>query len=149
MAVSEAEIEALALAAMRAWVAGDAKAMKKLAMRDFMCMVGTTPPQLLDRPSFLAAMGKGFACHAFAFREVLVRSHGRSAWFVAAAQLTLGLGREEWSGQFLVSDLWQRKNWGGGYRLSERSIAVLDPDESRAGGIARLQLWHKGGKGKR
>lgn len=148
MAVSEAEIEALALNAMRAWVAADAKAMKKLTVRDFMCMIGTTPPQLLDRPSFLAAMDGGFACRSFTFREVLVRAHGRSAWFVAAAELGLMLGREPWEGRFLVSDLWQRKGWGRGYRLAERSIAVLDQDEGRAGAIQRLQLWTKG-KGKR
>lgn len=146
MAASEAEIEALALSAMRAWVACDEKAMKKLTMRDFMCMVGTKPPQLLDRPSFLAAMTDGFACHAFTFREVLVRTHGSSAWFVAAADLRLALGREEWTGQFLVSDLWKSKGWGGRHKLAERSIAVLDPDESRARAIQRLQLWNKGGK---
>ena len=147
MAISEAEIEALALAAMRAWVAADEKAMKKLTKRDFMCMVGTTPPQLLDRPSFLAAMESGFACRQFAFREVLVRAHGNSAWFVAAAELKLALGREAWTGKFLVSDLWKRKGWGRGtYQLAERSIAVLDADETRAASIARLQLWNKGGK---
>ena len=146
MAASEAEIEALALAAMRAWVAGDEKAMKKLTKRDFMCMVGTRPPQLLDRPSFLAAMTEGFACRSFTFREVLVRTHGNSAWFVAAAELKLGLGREEWAGQFLVSDLWKQGSWGGRHKLAERSIAVLDPDESRARAIQRLQLWNKGGK---
>lgn len=146
MAVSEAEIEALALSAMRAWVAGDERAMKKLTKRDFMCMVGTRPPQLLDRPSFLAAMAEGFACRSFTFREVLVRTHGNSAWFVAAAELKLGLGREEWAGQFLVSDLWKLGSWGGKHKLAERSIAVLDPDGDRASAIRRLQLWNMGGK---
>jgi|GEM_PF-344138 len=146
MGASEAEIEALALTAMRAWVAGDAKAMRKLTKRDFMCMVGTRPPQLLDRPSFLAAMSEGFACRSFSFREVLVRTHGNSAWFVAAAALQLGLGREEWAGQFLVSDLWKQGRWGGKHKLAERSIALLDPDGNRARAIERLQLWNKGGK---
>ncbi|MFO6447148.1 DUF4440 domain-containing protein [Erythrobacter sp. NE805] len=146
MAASEAEIEALALSAMRAWVAADEKTMKKLTKRDFMCMVGTRPPQLLDRPSFLAAMAAGFACRSFTFREVLVRTHGNSAWFVAAAELKLTLGREEWAGQFLVSDLWKKGSWGSKHKLAERAIAVLDPDERRAGAIQRLQLWHKGGK---
>ena len=53
MAVSEAEIEALALGAMRAWVAGDVKAMKKLTGKDFLMLVGSTPPQLLDRQASL------------------------------------------------------------------------------------------------
>jgi hypothetical protein len=140
MADIAAEIEALALTAMRAWVAGDGRVMKKLTARDFMLLVGSTPPQLLDRPSFVAAMERGFACTRFAFREVVVRRHGKSAWFVAGAELELALGSKVWTGGFLVSDLW-RKGAIGGWKLAERSLARLDPDASLAPDIARLQLW--------
>ena len=138
--MSEAEIEALALAAMRAWVASDAKAMKKLLARDFMMLVGSTPPQLLDRPSFLAAVERGFSCQRFAFREVIVRRHGKSAWFVAGAELELAFGSKVWSGGFLLTDLW-RKGAIGGFRLAERSLARLDPDDSVAVALSKLQLW--------
>ncbi|WP_086735603.1 DUF4440 domain-containing protein [Erythrobacter colymbi] len=140
MAVGEAEIEALVLGQMRAWVAGDPKAMKKLLARDFMMLVGSTPPQLLDRPSFLEAMGRGFACTRFAFREVVVRRHGKSAWFVAGAELELAFGTRVWTGGFLVTDLW-RKGAIGGFKLAERSIARLDPDDSIAVAVSKLQLW--------
>lgn len=140
MAVGEAEIEALVLGQMRAWVAGDPKAMKKLLARDFMMLVGSTPPQLLDRPSFLEAMGRGFACTRFAFREVVVRRHGKSAWFVAGAELELAFGPRVWTGGFLVTDLW-RKGAIGGFKLAERSIARLDPDDSIAVAVSKLQLW--------
>lgn len=140
MAVSNAEIEALALTAMRAWVAGDAKALKKLLARDFMMMIGSVPPQLLDRPSFLAAMERGFACTRFTFREVIVRAHGKTAWLVAGAELELALGPKVWSGGFLVTDLW-RKGAIGGWKLAERSLARLDTDDSIAPAISRLQLW--------
>ncbi len=140
MAVSNAEIEALALTAMRAWVAGDAKALKKLLARDFMMMIGSVPPQLLDRPSFLAAMERGFACTRFTFREVIMRAHGKTAWLVAGAELELALGPKVWSGGFLVTDLW-RKGAIGGWKLAERSLARLDTDDSIAPAISRLQLW--------
>lgn len=140
MAVSNAEIEALALTAMRAWVAGDAKALKKLLARDFMMMIGSVPPQLLDRPSFLAAMERGFACTRFTFREVIVRAHGKTAWLVAGAELEMALGPKVWSGGFLVTDLW-RKGAIGGWKLAERSLARLDTDDSIAPAISRLQLW--------
>lgn len=140
MSVGEAEIEALVLSQMRAWVASDAKAMKKLLARDFMMLVGSTPPQLLDRPSFLAAMDKGFACTSFTFREVIVRRHGKSAWFVAGAELELAFGSKLWSGGFLVTDLW-RKGAIGGFKLAERSLARLDPDDSFAVALSKLQLW--------
>ena len=140
MAVSQAEIEALALSAMRAWVAGDAKALKKLMARDFMMMVGSLPPQILDRPSFLAAIERGFACTRFTFREVIVRGHGKAAWLVAGAELELALGTKVWSGGFLITDLW-RKGAIGGWKLAERSLARIDNDDSIAPAIGRLQLW--------
>jgi ketosteroid isomerase-like protein len=140
MAVSQAEIEALALSAMRAWVADDAKALKKLMARDFMMMVGSLPPQILDRPSFLAAIERGFACTRFTFREVIVRAHGKAAWLVAGAELELALGPKVWSGGFLITDLW-RKGAIGGWKLAERSLARIDNDDSIAPAVGRLQLW--------
>lgn len=140
MASPEAEIEALELRLMRAWVAGDGKEMKKLLARDFMAMIGTLPPQLLDRPSFLAGFERGFACTRFAMREVFVRQHGKIAWFVAGAELELGLGAKVWSGPFLITGLW-RKGAIGGWKLAERSLARLDQGENLAGALGKLQLW--------
>ena len=146
MAATTAEIEALSLATMRAWLAGDAKALKKLLARDFMMMIGTTPPQLLDRPSFLASIERGFACTKFTLREVFVRHHGKSAWMVAGAELELRLGLSPWAGRFLVSDMWQ-KGTIGGWKLAERSLAKLE-DEATGGNrladsVRALQLWNR------
>lgn len=143
MAVSEAEIEAMTLTAMRAWVAGDAKAMKKLTKRDFLMLIGSTPPQLLDRPSFLAAMERGFACRKFTFREVIARQHGDAAWFVAGAELDLALGARAWTGMFLVSALWRKGGWSSRWMLADLSLARLDPDADLAAAVRRLQLWKK------
>jgi hypothetical protein len=140
MAGREAEIEAQALTMMRAWVAQDSKALKKLLGRDCMMLIGSTPPQLLDRPSFLAAIERGFACTRFTFREVIVRTHGKSAWFVAGAELELAFGPKTWSGGFLITDLW-RKGTIGGWKLAERSLARLEPDDTIAAAVGKLQLW--------
>lgn len=141
MAVGEAEIEALALGAMRAWVARDEKAMKKLTAKDFLMLVGSTPPQLLDRPSFLAAMGRGFTCNRFAFREVIARKHRDAAWFVAGADLDLTLGSQTWTGAFLVSALFRKSAWSSKLLLADLSLARQDPDAGRAAAVAKLQLW--------
>jgi len=141
MAVSEAEIEALTLAAMRAWVARDAKAMKKLTTRNFLMLVGSTPPQLLDRPSFLAAIEHGFGCTRFTFREVIARKHGDAAWFVAGSELELSLGGREWSGPFLLSALWRKNTWSRKFLLADLSLARLDPDQDLAAAVSKLQLW--------
>ena len=140
MADTPAEIEALALAMMRAWLAGDAKAMKKVTARDCMMMLGTLPPQLLDRPSFLAAMERGFACTRFTFREVFVRQHGKAAWFVAGAELELQLGGKLWAGRFLLTQMW-RCGTIGGWKLTELGIARLDEGDRLADSVRALQLW--------
>ncbi|OBV11786.1 nuclear transport factor 2 family protein [Erythrobacter dokdonensis] len=140
MADVAGQIEALELRLMRAWLAGDAKETKKLLGRDFMAMIGTLPPQLLDRPSFLAGIERGFACTRFAFHEVFVREHGKSAWFVAGAELELGLGAKVWSGPFLVTGLW-RKGAIGGWKLAERSLAQLEAGDNLAAAVGKLQLW--------
>lgn len=140
MASGEAEIEALALSLMRAWVAGDAKAAKKVLARDFMLMAGTMPPQLLDRPSLLAAMARGFTLSAFGLRQVLVRQHGKTAWLVAGADLEFELGRKAWSGPFLVSQMW-RCGAIGGWKLTDMSLARLDEGERHADAVRALQLW--------
>lgn len=142
MAATEAEIEALALGLMRAWVACDDKALKKLVARDAMVMVGSLPPQLLDRPSFLAAVDRGFACTRFTLREVFVRRQGKCAWFVAGAELELAFDTKLWAGPFLITDLW-RKGTIGGWKLAERSLAPLDKDGELASRVAKLQLWNK------
>lgn len=140
MADAAVQIEALELRLMRAWLAGDASDAKKLLARDFMAMIGTLPPQLLDRPSFVAGIGRGLTCTRFAFHEVFVRQHGKCAWFVAGAELEFGLGAKVWSGPSLVTGLW-RKGAIGGWKLTNRSLARIDEGEGLAGAMKQLQLW--------
>ena len=140
MGASTAEIEALELSLMRAWMGGDTKAIKKLVARNAMMMIGSMPPQLLDRPSFVTAAERGFTCTKFVFREVYARVYGKTAWFVAGAELELAFGSKVWSGSFLVTDLW-RKGAMSGWQLAERTLARLDSDDSIGPSVAKLQLW--------
>lgn len=140
MADVTAEIEALQLRLMRAWVLGDGKEAKKLLARDFTAMIGTLPPQLLDRPSFLTALGSGLACTKFALREVFVRRHGKAAWLATGADLELRLGGKQWAGPFVLSCLW-RKGAISGWKLAEITLARLDQGNGLAAEVGKLQLW--------
>ena len=104
-------------------------------------LVGSTPPQLLGRPSFLAAMERGFTCNRFAFREVIARKHRDAAWFVAGADLDLMLGGRAWTGAFLVSALFRKSAWSSKLLLADLSLARQDPDTDLAAAVAKLQLW--------
>ncbi len=141
MADAQGEIQELALRLMRAWLAQDRSQMKQLMARDFMAMIGTSPPEMLDRPSFLAASEQGFVLRRFQLREMLVRPYGRSAWCVAGGALEIDFGRQQWSGEFLITDLWRRGTIRRGWKLAERSIARIEPDDRLADAVRRVQMW--------
>lgn len=127
---------------MQAWLNRDEGTVRKLMHRDCTIMVGTNPPQLLDRPSFLAAIEHGLVCTRFRLGEALINRHGKSVWWSSGAELELKLGRTQWSGQFLISDMW-RKSAFSGWKLMERSLAVTAPDTDNqlASHLRQLQLW--------
>ncbi|WP_185960320.1 DUF4440 domain-containing protein [Erythrobacter insulae] len=133
-------IQAQELRFMQAWMHRDGGAIRKLAARDFMMMVGATPPELLDRPSFVAAMEDGFRCTGFLLGEAFVRRHGRCAWYAAGAKLDLQLGRAEWKGEFMVTGLWRKARFGG-WQLTERTIAPTATDERFTKIVRSLQFW--------
>ncbi len=141
MADIAADIEVLETRLMRSWMARDARELKALVAADCLMMFGTTPPTLLDRPSFVAAIDRGFVCEAFRFGAVTARQHKRSVWFTGDVELELRLGRTEWRGSFLMTDLWTKTRLKRRWKLAERSLAPLDRDESLSAAIRALQLW--------
>ena len=98
-------VEAQELRFMQAWLNRDAGTFRKLSARSFMMMIGTNPPELLDRPSFAAAMEAGFRCSGFRLGAGVVRRYGRCATYTSGAELQLQLGDMVWSGPFLKSGL--------------------------------------------
>lgn len=138
---ADAEIGDAELRLMRAWLAQDRGVMKGLLARDFTCMIGTLPPEMLDRPSFLAAAQQGMVLRKFDLHAMLVRPYKQMAWCVAGGELELELGRQPWRGEFLITDLWQRSTFGRSWKLAERSIARIEPGERLAGAVSALQLW--------
>jgi hypothetical protein len=137
---ADAEIQELELRLMRSWLAQDRGEAKKLLHRDFTCMMGTLPPEVLDRPSFLAAFEHGLVLRRFQFRTMFVRFYGKTAWFVAGGELEIDVGLRQWRGEFLFTDLWRSGTFAG-WKLAERSIARLEPDDRLAGAVSALQKW--------
>ncbi len=136
----EAQIEAQQLHFMQSWMRRDKAAIKKLAERDMMAMVGTHPPELLDRPSFIAAIDEGFVCSGFRLDQCVIRRYGRCAWYAAGAKLDLKVGRTEWSDRFMLTALWRKSRFKG-WRIAEFGIAPTARDERFTQSVRRLQLW--------
>nr|WP_298927446.1 nuclear transport factor 2 family protein [uncultured Erythrobacter sp.] len=140
MADIEAMIEAQELRFLQSWMHRDAGAIRDIAARDFMMMVGSNPPELLDRPSFVAAAEDGFRCTGFRLGQAFVRRHGRCAWYAAGAKLDLELGRTEWTGDFMLTGLWRKSRFKG-WKLAEHSVSQTSKDERFTQAVRSLQMW--------
>jgi hypothetical protein len=138
----DSEIQEAELQVMRAWLAQDRSALKSLLHRDFTLMVGTLPPEVLDRPSFTEAAQNGLILRAFSLRAMLVRPYKQMVWCSTGGELEIEIGRTTWRGEFLITDLWQRGLFGRGWKLAERSLARIEPDDRLSNAVRRLQLWH-------
>lgn len=125
---------------MQSWMHRDASAVRKLAARDCIILFATDPPEILDRPSFIAAIDRDFRCLGFRMGQNVVRQHGKSAWFTAPIDLELKLGAHDWQGRFVTTSLW-RKFAIGGWKLAERSLATVAQDDRLAHSVRRLQMW--------
>lgn len=141
MADRTSEIETLEHRFMRAWINGDARTLKALTARDFVLMVGTQPPVMLDYSSWVDAAGKGWSCSAYRLGTVYVRVHGNIAVFAAEAELESRLGRLDWSGPVWITDVWRKSRVRRRWRLAERQITQPVEESSVARGIKALQLW--------
>lgn len=141
MAEIEPIFETLENRLMRAWVHGDLQSLKTLIHGDFIFMFGTEPLVLLDRPSLIAGAENGLRCKGYRFNEVTARKHGRTVWFTGHVELELKIANREWSGHFLLTDLWRKGVVRRKWKLVERGLAPLDKDNNLSDAIRSLQLW--------
>lgn len=137
----QAELEVDETRLMRAWMSRDPDEVRSMVARDCLMFFGTSPPALLDRPSFLAGLDRGLVCKGFRFHEASARKHGSTAWYSGQIDLELQVGASEWSGQFLITDLWRKGTIKRRWQLVERSLAPTAPDAKLCDAIRALQLW--------
>lgn len=135
-----AKIETLEHQWMRAWIQRDRKAMKSLASRDFIFLLGSTRAVILDRPSWLDAIDR-FRCDSYRFGEVYVRRHGSAAVFACQVDIEAKLGTLDLTGKVWITDLWQRSRVRRKWQLIERVLSRPDTDEEMPAAVRELQLW--------
>lgn len=126
---------------MRAWLKGDRAHMKGLASRDFVFLLGSDKPTILDRPSWLEAATSHCLCKGFRFGETYVRPHGRAAFFACHMELEASMGAVDLTGQFWVTGLWARGRLRRTWRLVERTLSRADTDAGLSAALRQMQLW--------
>ncbi|MXP09424.1 nuclear transport factor 2 family protein [Pseudoblastomonas halimionae] len=136
-----ARIETLEHQLMRAWMVRDRKAMRGLLSRDFIFHLAGGKGAILDRPSWLDAASGRFKLEAYRFGDVYARQLGRTAVFVAPIALEMKMGPLEWTGEFRLTDVWQKGRVRRSWNLVERVLARPESDEDMPAAIRDLQLW--------
>ncbi|MCF8881413.1 nuclear transport factor 2 family protein [Erythrobacter sp. SN021] len=136
-----AKIEALEHLWMRAWMQRDRNQMKAIAARDFIFLLGSEKPTILDRASWLEAATTRFRCTGYRFDEVYVRRHGPVAVFATRLGLEATIGDHHWNGDSWVVDLWQKSKIKRKWKLVERVLSRPDSDARMPEAIRAMQLW--------
>ena len=134
-------IETLETRLMRAWVQRDAKALKAVTARNFMLLMGSTKPTILDARSWVEAATTRYLCSSYRFGNIYVRDLGGVAIFASQLDLQATLDDVDWSGNFWITDVWMKGRIRRGWRLAQRVVSLPDDDSEVPVGIRALQLW--------
>jgi hypothetical protein len=126
---------------MRAWVNRDPKALKAITASSFIFLTGSKPPAILDRRSWLDAMGERFDCTSYRFFDIYVRDLGTTALFTARLELDATLDGNALPRSAWVTDLWQRGRVRRGWKLKQRILSRPDDSPGLPKAIRALQLW--------
>lgn len=135
------EIETMENRWMRAWAQRDLPVLKSLTGRQFHLLIGSTPPVMLDTPSWLEAGTKRFLCSGYRFGEIYVRDLGSLALFASQLELKATLDGQDWSGRFWVADLWRKGRIRRRWRMVERILSRIEDDAEVPKAIRSMQLW--------
>jgi ketosteroid isomerase-like protein len=141
MADLTAVIETMEHRWMRAWIAGDAKALKAVTAGNFILLSASKPPMILDRPSWLDAAANRWDCSSYRFGDIYVASHGSVALFAAPLELKAQLDGRDWSGALWVTDLWRKGRVRRGWKMVQRIVSRPDENRDLPKAIKSLQLW--------
>ena len=141
MANFESIVEALEHQWMRAWIARDRKAMKALAARDFIFLLGSDKAAILDRASWLEAAGSRLVCDSYRFGSHYIRRHGTIAIFAAKVDIEGSVDGQPLPGPWWIVDVWTKTGVRRRWRLLERTVARPDTDPRLPAAIRGMQLW--------
>jgi hypothetical protein len=126
---------------MRAWIGRDAKALKALTARNFVLLMASKPPAILDTKSWLEAATTRYLCKSYRFGDLYVRDLGSIALFAAPVDIEATMDGHDWSGRIWVTDLWRKSRVRRGWRIVERAISRTDDNPQVPAAIRSLQLW--------
>ena len=135
------DIETMENRWMRAWVQRDAKGLRGLTARNFILLMGSKPPVILDAKSFVDAATGRWQAISYRFGDIYVRDVGGVALFASQLDLKATMDGQDWSGRYWLVDLWRKGRIRRGWRLAHRTISRIEENGDVPAAIRSLQLW--------
>ena len=105
---ADQEIQRLERAWMTAWVEGDRPTCERILADDF--VLTSARGLLMTKSDWLAAAMSSYVCTSFAWEELLVRRFGDAAVAHGRSRQQASVAGQDWSGLFLVTDVWGKRN---------------------------------------
>jgi len=106
-AATTTQIQALERRWMQAWVEGDLDTCAAVLADDF--VLTSARGVLMPKATWLANAGTVFRCTSFEWLELIVRPFGDVAVVHGRSRQSASVGDQDWSGEFLVTDVWARR----------------------------------------
>jgi ketosteroid isomerase-like protein len=96
---------------MQAWIMKDENAFHNILADDF--LLSSARGRYMNKQEWISGAMGAFTCESFDWEEINVRSYGNTAVVNAIAKQQAKVGEEDWSGRFLITDVWvlQNGNW--------------------------------------
>ncbi len=104
---AELKLPALERSWMEAWRTRDRAACERILGDDF--VLTSARGILMSKKDWLEAAMGPFSCTAFVWEEIRVRSFGNVAIVHARARQQASVAGQDWSGLFLLTDVWARR----------------------------------------
>ena len=141
MADLHAIIETMERRWMRAWMSGDARALKALTSGNFRMVMGSKPSVILDAKSWVEAATTRYRCTSYRFGDIYVRDLGPMVVFATRLSIEATMDGHDWSGELWVTDLWRKTRLRRNWRMVERVVSRPDDNPDVSAAIRSLQLW--------
>ena len=142
MANENAKIEALEHGLMRAWMAGESKAMRRSLSARFRLVIGGAAPVLLDRKSLVEAAGERWLLESYRFgAEVYARQVDGIGIFATALEMEASIDGVDVAGSWWLADSWRKSSIGRQWRLVDRQLSRADATPALGQAVRALQLW--------
>lgn len=96
---------------MQAWIDKDEKKFNDILSDDF--LLSSARGQFMNKQQWIQGAIGQFSCSEFEWKEINVRIYDSVAVVNSITSQKANVGSEDWSGDFIVTDVWVNKsgNW--------------------------------------